>query len=317
MKRNRFALFAALVMIASLNAAGQHEHPRVFGGGEQIQGAEPSTNSAVQPDLRPRRVGGRMHRGGEGLDVEPPMNLPRLKRIDGELRRLRSEFQAIQDRREVLMQQLDEHKTHFQEGGMSPVGVMAHHAINQILAQLHELVQNERNLVMDVARRIGMAMMTHHVWGPQLAEGASQTPPGRPALDQAEWVKRWREAEQRLEARDREGFAIVLAGEQLGRLVVEFARDRWAAAFESDEDGLQPHWHVRPANRDRDPRGRRHEMMGEPMREVPRGRWMDRLERLERRQQEFRDEIRRQQEAIDRLRMMLQAAEVDQPTSEE
>lgn len=259
----------------------------------------PSPPGTIPPPRhgRPFTGMGGMRMGGmggmRGMDGGiPGRGRPRWNEADRRLQECRQRFDQLEARREELLNELAAARQRFKPGQMDPASVLANKSIDRILGQLHGLVEESRENTEEAGRALGGALLSRRLWEPALrrdltAGGLNPQERARKTL--------WLAAAARLDKEGREGFAKALLGDTFGPLALE--------AMPEEFDRLAP----LPGP---PPPGLRRGAGPPTMRELgdlARQRWLARLDRIERHQEELTRILQRQEREIQRLRQLLGA----------
>lgn len=231
------------------------------------------------PDGPPPQVGGDPFTWPDALD--------RWKDEDRRLQESVAQFHKIEAQRNTLLKALTDEKSHYDPDKMDPQAVITRQKVNNILAQLHELVEQDKKNTDDTARLFGFSAISMKFWGPVFKErlqdeGATLDPQIVKRL--RVWVDGYEKSKP---PNDPEELAITLLGDDFGPIVYQTAREHLEKMMGEQRRG--PH---------RGP--------GRMLRESQ-GRWIVRIQRLEKRQEDLQNELESLGREIERLRRMVES----------
>lgn len=270
-------------------------------GGAQAVGRRMGPPEPDEGDFRgggPRRHGmGPGPMGGRfGGGMRPPTQ--RWGDLEDRLQACQKKFESMEQKREKLIEKLTSEKKDFKPDQIDPGAVVKRQAMDKLLGEYHESVEEGRQNAQEAGDLLFGALMTRNLWEPELKrdiEGAPKAPSAAEAATLAR-KRAWLSGLDRLEKEGPEGFAKVVLGEKFGPEVVQAMPERWR------RPGLML-W-------------RRGDGAASPMRrqlmDNIRQNWMGRIERMERQQDELSKELKRQERELRQMRMILEHV-IDEP----
>ncbi len=210
-----------------------------------------------------------------------PHSLTLWRQLDERLLQATARFRQLHELRERLMANLDETRRSWQPGVIDLQAMRSRHEIDMLLAQLHELVGQEREHNDHVARLLRLLLSSSHRWQeglePALRRAQRRAPPA-----ERERIGRWLEGLKGLAADNPRLFLEAVIGEDYALYLVETV----------------------PA-------------LLRPIQATPENqrRWLTRLTQLQAQQEELREELTRRDLEIDRLRRLIEGEEEPFPQS--
>ena len=226
----------------------------------------------------------------------PP--LERWRETDRRLRECRKKFDQIETRREDLLNKLAVERKRYAPGRMNPGAVLSYKAIDRLLGQLHQLVELARPNAEEAGLTLEIAMTTRRNWEPILNRELARPAATPPTVTKEERARQglWLQAARRMDQDGENGFAKTLLGESFGPIALEALPERLAL-----NPGLRPKDLLGQPPARRGGRGPLKREASDALRQ----RWLERLDRLEWRQEELQEMFKRQQREIDRLRQII------------
>lgn len=200
-------------------------------------------------------------------------------------------FAEIEAQREKLLEDLTKEKSRYEPGRMDTQAVLSRQKVNSILAELHKLVEQDRKNLEEAVRLFGFTAMSIRFWGPAMKKQL-ENEDFQLAPNDAKRMSVWVEAYEKTQSEGPEALATTLLGEDFGTVVHHTAREQLEKM-------------MREGRMDRGSRSRRGP--GGPFMKDSQRRWIGRIQRMEKRQEELQEQLDGLDQELARLRRMIQS----------